>query len=1401
MADLLKWGKDRLKQAKGVYHQANMWDDGRTYDTNQRAVAPGTPNPVNMRSDDNPGFQWSNNSLTRGASRAWDQANPLDSGRSWKTRAASQAMANTSAGQQAYRSLIEPAFVTPVQHSANTLAALSAGVIGLGNVGKESLFGTDESYQNSIDATQGAMNELLDHGWGNKGGFGSSAEMENASLFGNAEQRGNFLRPVTRGVAEVAPLVVPGVGGVVSKGASLPIRAAVMGGENAVIGGATNAGMQYAETGKVDPRQVFKAAAISAPVGAAFPVAGSLFRGAVSKAPVVAGAMNVASRHPAVLELDSTLTRLNEQRGNLLSRGMSEGAPALRQNAKAYAMAVAEKQRVLQSIKEGGYVQLPGKGKTPDVPEPTNGPLGHISGDEVSKQAEANTLMEFIASPYSTPKDVAIAKARMQELAGDAPVAKPKPSVDKRTPLKSILGDERGSIQLPGKKSPKEVTTPGQNLVDSSSPQVLTGKGAKLTPDQGPVPLRQAAESVSDSTPRPPTALNVDKFNVSKKVKKAITETTDEMKPFIEAKTGTRLSNKEVRELSRSTGEVLGNAKTREATKTYLGKLDKLREQNAFLAEKRASGTITDAELKTLRRGILEQKAAATDAGRTFQAHKMMADPRHANILDVMTERIQKQSDDLTGLQEALDNLPKNPSQKELTQFYRQFVKATKEDWLDKFRYTNMLSSPLTHIVNVTSNLSGVAGISPVQKLFEGATDATRAVLTKSDRKMYAGEAGAYLKGVKASAPEAWAKFKSVMKGQEITTNPDMDALRNVPLAQGGAKGAADAVLSFVPKLLEASDQFATTLSTSGEKAGLRYRAGKGVQMTAAQIDNLADDAAKYRVFRQELGKQGQGHLLDMVDFIPQTVRKARASKNPITRNIAKFTFPFINTPTNLFKQGIEYSPLGITTLYGNANKTQAAAKALMGTGVVTLAGASLAAGGDLTFGEPTDSKQRDAFRAEGKQPYAIKIGGKWIGYSKTHPAIAFNLAMVAAAKQAQDENSMTDSQLDKFLQTGSGLLGYFRDQSYMKSVGDMTSIMQAKDGAKFQDIIANQATNTANQLVPFKTMQSWIGRQIDPTQRKVDYDTSTPEQIWQGLVKDIPGLNKNVPARINPYTGENLKNDNPILNSFSPLRVTNDKGFGNTTGLNVQQREQNRDLPADQREVFRRGIIEEKEVTRANNKEKADLKKEAETGQVGKTQSASSVPEVKQYKSNGKYYATIDGEVKNFDNKEKAEEAVTVAKFKSGSDKIKLVGNKYYIKNDSEQGYTTKSKVQYDYDQVDSKTNLDMDRAKASDDLEAWATSAGAKYEAMSKLRDSYDKETEQDKINDITKKMEDLQDTADKYADYGGFKKGSAGKKGKKGFQAPDGGGISMVGKSADNRALITGVGVKVARMRRKF
>lgn len=706
---------------------------------------------------------------------------------------------------------------------------------------------------------------------------------------------------------------------------------------------------------------------------------------------------------------------------------------------------------------------------------------------------------------------------------------------------------------------------------------------------------------------------SITKFQKSSKQSSSITQLntnrlglTDEAKTRLATETSTvidRLTNQEVKDMAQSAGidfKSYGVAGTKKKIAEQLN----LRNEIATVEEKikvaRAAGNkdeVVNLMKQSADLGRLSREQG-TDLGRQLAARRIIAD-QLATPQQKLFRLFDEAGVDPDAYTKRLADVDMNNADA-VIKAYRELVPPKFADWLDKYRYTNMLSAPLTHIVNLASNAQGLAGIAPAQKLYEGTVDAVRAGITGGPRTRYASEAGSYYKGAAKAVPEAMQRFADVVTGKQMMDMPDADALKYGKLAHGGIKGAADNVLSVIPKFLEASDQMFMALARGGERASLAKRQSKGVDIKG-DIEGKIDDSAKYRVFRQDLGKEGQGTLLEMIDFIPnQLLLAGRRSKNPVVSTITKFTVPFVTTPVNLFKQGIEYSPAGVLTLAGNADKTAQVAKALMGTTAITVAAAALASDDRITFNEPSDPKQRDAFRAEGKQPYAVKIGDKWFGYSKLHPAIAFNLAVVAATKQGLDMGAIDQPTSDKILNAAGGVMGYFRDQSYMKGVGDFTSNLELKDGASMEDAIASMGGSWANQLVPFKGMVSWIGRQIDPTQRKIDYAAGAPEQIYQSMVKDIPGLNKNVPVRENPYykdSVEPIMNDNPTLNAFSPVRVTNDKGYGNTTGLNITERRDMVKLTNEEKPGFRQDAINEKYAKK--QEEKAE-KKTSETKKAG---------------------------------------------------------------------------------------------------------------------------------------------------------------------------------------------------------
>jgi len=449
---------------------------------------------------------------------------------------------------------------------------------------------------------------------------------------------------------------------------------------------------------------------------------------------------------------------------------------------------------------------------------------------------------------------------------------------------------------------------------------------------------------------------------------------------------------------------------------------------------------------------------------------------------------------------------------KQVVEFYRKFVPPKLGEILTEFRYTNMLSSPLTHIVNTATNLFQTGVITPIEKTISGTLDWAKSTITGSERKYYISDGIKYTKGFYSSLPKAWAKFRNVVTGKEVAIKPDME---RIPVSTGGIYKAYTTPL----KALEAADQFFMELVKGGESASLQNRG-----LSAAAIAAKAENSARYRLFRQQFdpqGKTGQGYLLQVWDKYNSVVQQLRRFPG------GRWIVPFLQTPTNILKQGVEYSPLGILTVPGSKNAIEQLSKTIIGTTV--FAGAyGLLNSMEFTWEVPSGQKERDLFYAANMQPYSIKVGNQWVSYSKLGP-LSYPIAMAAALRYAEKYDLPTDKESAISTAVG-GMLKFFSDQSYVRQLGDFMDSLQTGKG--IVGGLKAEVSNSVSQLIPYKSFLGWLSRMIDPVNRK-----STG--VVSSITSQLPFLSKTVDPYYNPVTKQPSERSNRFLNSFSPVRIT----------------------------------------------------------------------------------------------------------------------------------------------------------------------------------------------------------------------------------------------------------------------
>lgn len=617
---------------------------------------------------------------------------------------------------------------------------------------------------------------------------------------------------------------------------------------------------------------------------------------------------------------------------------------------------------------------------------------------------------------------------------------------------------------------------------------------------------------------------NLDRLNIDNKAKIAIQNEIKGAAEGLKKTVGTTLTNQEVLDLATSTSRVINKTVTREQTAAKIASNLRLRQEIASAAQ---NGKIDQNFINLW----LKDKSIGEDIARQLQARRINADPIETGFIDTVLQSIYKVNKNADEILTAAKNVDFN-NMKQVTEFYRKFVKPKTSEWIDLLRYNSMLSSPNTHIINTASNFQGTGIIAPLEKTITGVLDATRSALTGKPRKYAIGEGATYAKGFYSSLGDASQRFIDVMRGKKPLANPD---IRQIPLATTGIKKVVEKTLNLPLRLLEGMDQFFKVATEGGLASAEKYATSKGI----IRVGENASEEATRRLFRGASNKQGT--LLNAIDSLTNAIMQVRNSDNPILSTIAKFTLPFVRTPTELLKQGIEYSPAGLTTLIGAGNKTEQLSKVIIGTASVL--GASMLLGQDrLTWATPTGAKQKAEFLASGRQPYSIKIGDKWISYSKLHPAFAFNFAMIAAIDDSLKQQRLSETDADSILQAFGKYGNFIADQSYLKNIGDFVSGVKGDMGG-----FTRLASNYPQQLIPFRALMSWVERLTDPYQRQIDPNGTILDKQMQQLMLQIPVLGEKLPTK-KGSSGEPLKNKNRVINAFSPARISEADPFGEAT-------------------------------------------------------------------------------------------------------------------------------------------------------------------------------------------------------------------------------------------------------------
>jgi hypothetical protein len=470
---------------------------------------------------------------------------------------------------------------------------------------------------------------------------------------------------------------------------------------------------------------------------------------------------------------------------------------------------------------------------------------------------------------------------------------------------------------------------------------------------------------------------------------------------------------------------------------------------------------------------------------------------------------------------------------------YRELLRIRRPgrlQYLNTYLTQNILSGIPTQERNIIGNTVPLLA-QPATRPIAGAMDWARVAAMGGERRVYAREVFPMVAGyVDAITPAAKGVYHILTKGYspEQALNFELPHPELLPSARPGVRTAANIVL----RGLNAMDYGFRTLHEQGEFRSLAYRNARNDvlrEVAAGRIPEsemqtaLADRTQYYRdnptdAMLKETRDVGARGVYQESGKVDRALIYARD-------NIpgGRYALWFVRTPLNILRQGVQLTPAGLLTKQGRPVAlggvggragTQARAEAALGTFLMAPI-AMLAARGQLTGAGPSDPAEIDDWRAQGKQPNSIRIGGHWYGYGALGP-LAIPLATIAngyeAAARLQKEGVVGWQEQSERIaaQVGRGLYRTMLQQSYLKGLSDIQDAVDDESGRKFQRLVAN----TALMVVPGSGMVRGVAQAEDPVLRQ-------PESTAEALRLQLPVSHADIPPRIRA-TGEPIVSRQP---------------------------------------------------------------------------------------------------------------------------------------------------------------------------------------------------------------------------------------------------------------------------------
>lgn len=422
-------------------------------------------------------------------------------------------------------------------------------------------------------------------------------------------------------------------------------------------------------------------------------------------------------------------------------------------------------------------------------------------------------------------------------------------------------------------------------------------------------------------------------------------------------------------------------------------------------------------------------------------------------------------------------------------------VQASNMDKFNNFRKIAMLSNPKTHIKNIVSNAVNIIQ-RKLTDLFAELLE--RAKLDPSERTRALGW----------SFTRHGREIKDTVIDQTKKAMVELSQIGKYDLSDNVIKKASrvyknrpmEWVRNKIYELLQREDNFFKRLA---------YRDALGQAMTARGVTEVTPELHQLAMDRAlEATFQADNAINDAVNYL----KKIRWFGK-----FVDFTQPFVKTPSNLFVQAIDYSPVklvsstvdlvkrsrGIGDPKSMAEILNNYAKGAVGAAEMVASGILLGGTGILKTGYTQNDKDRAMEEMQGKQQYGLQFGDVSVSIDWLQP-VAFPIIIGAA---------IGEGIRNKEDEVGIDLLGPLTNGT------DSLFALSMLDG--IVDLLGGGSQSPTENLLD--NMSGWItqyipsivsagGRVADPVQRKPGNDLIANIQNRLGLGGGVAGLDSVMP-------------------------------------------------------------------------------------------------------------------------------------------------------------------------------------------------------------------------------------------------------------------------------------------------